>query len=496
MSPALQVASFRDPAGRVVVLSDQVVRVVQPEAVAQLQAFLSSATAKRALADGRLVGTQALDDAGAQAVQQRITDHDVDAVGVVGGADALWLAHDKVPFQSYPYEWAPQMLEAAAALTLSLHDELVAEGLGLKDATPYNVLFDGPEPVFIDVLSVEKRDPHDPVWTPFGQFIRTFLLPLLARRDLGIPLADTFLANRDGLEPERVYGLTRPLRRLRRPYLSLVSLPTWLASKAESKGESLYEAKQIRNADQARFVLESASRRLKKHLKRLASQDKETSVWSEYMANRQHYADDDAGQKDQFVSRALADCKPEWVLDIGCNTGHFSRMAAEGGSRVVAVDLDPISVGRVWSAAKEANLDILPLVVNLSRPSPAVGWRNAECPSFLDRAEQRFDMVFFLAVMHHLHVTERIPLSQIVELAAHVSKRFVVFEYVGPNDPMFRHLLRGRGHLHEDLTQETFEQAARTRFHIRSTQPLGDSDRVLYLLERKGSSKDATGDTA
>src|SRR5947207_2576713 len=144
------------------------------------------------------------------------------------------LEHERVDFPSYPYEWNPEMLHAAGMLTLDLAQALHADGLGLKDGTPYNVLFRGPEPVFIDVLSFERREPGDATWLPYAQFVRTFLLPLLANRAYGLGLDQVLTTRRDGLEPEEVYRWTSPLQRLRPPYFSLVTMPVWLGGKRKN----------------------------------------------------------------------------------------------------------------------------------------------------------------------------------------------------------------------------------------------------------------------
>ena len=63
---------------------------------------------------------------------------------------------------------------AAAELTLKLGEEAIGEGWVLKDATPLNVLFQGPRPIFVDILSFERRDPRASVWLAYGQYVRTF----------------------------------------------------------------------------------------------------------------------------------------------------------------------------------------------------------------------------------------------------------------------------------------------------------------------------------
>ncbi len=112
--------------------------------------------------------------------------------------------------------------------------------------------------MFVDVLSFELRGPKDPIWLPYAQFVRSFLLPLAASRRLGVALDQTFVTRRDDLEPEEVYGWLTPLGRLRSPFLSLVSMPVWLSG---SKGQGLYRARPMDDPEKARFVLESPLRR-------------------------------------------------------------------------------------------------------------------------------------------------------------------------------------------------------------------------------------------
>lgn len=475
MAPEKSLVSFRDPAGSLAILDDRVLRCVHEEALLDLEAFLASPVAAEAEASGRIVGT-------------RPATVDAATIAKTGwDATGSFFEHDRIPFASYPYEWPPGMLAAAAHATLDLHEALLSQGMGLKDATPYNILFSGPRPVFIDLLSIERRDPHDPIWNAYGQFIRTFLLPLLVQRDHKLRPADLLLARRDGLEPEVVYAMVPRLRRLRVPYFGLVTLPTWLAGRARKRPDIVYAPKRVRDPREATFVVGAAVRRLRRHLRRVTPSGRSRSHWSQYMQTRGHYDPAAADDKERFVHDALTRCAPEWVLDAGCNTGHFSRLAAHQGARVVAIDSDPVSADHAWRAAEEEGLDILPLVVDLARPSPAVGWDNQESASFLDRARGRFDMVLMLAVMHHLHVTERIPIDRIVDLAAELTRGHVVFEYVGPQDEKFRELVRGRQALHAGLSRDTFEAAAKRRFEIVAAKALPGCDRVLYLLRGLGA---------
>jgi hypothetical protein len=144
-----------------------------------------------------------------------------------------------------------------------------------------------------------------------------------------------------------------------------------------------------------------------------------------------------------------------------------------------------VVAGNLWRGAAAGHLDVLPLVVNIARPTPGMGWRNQECESFLDRSRGQFDLVLMLAVLHHLLVSERIPLEEVLALASELTRDYAVIEFVAPADPMFQRIARGRDQLHSDLTAERFEQAARTRFDVVRSQKINGLNRWLYLLRRR-----------
>ncbi|HWC76858.1 MAG TPA: class I SAM-dependent methyltransferase, partial [Blastocatellia bacterium] len=431
--------------------------------------------------DGRVVRTDFL---GINSVEGLLNDPHLNDLHLEAEGSAL-VEHERIPFQSFPYEWPPEMLHAAGCLTLDLAQVLLKEGLGLKDATPYNILFRGPTPVFVDVLSFEKRDPTDPIWLPYAQFVRTFLLPLLANRRFHLPLTQILLTRRDGLEPEDVYRLCGPLEKLRPPFLPLVSIPTWLGRKQSQDDQSVYQKKRWDNPEKARFFLDSLFKRLRRTLNRLEPRQTRNSAWSDYMTSNNNYTSEHFEAKQAFVESALQEVRPRRVLDVGCNTGHFSRIAARSGASVVAIDYDEAVAGEVWKLAVAEGLDILPLVVDLARPSPAIGWRNRECAGFLERAQHSFDAVLMLAVIHHLLVTERIPLDEIIDIAAELTTDLLVIEFVAPGDSMFKRLLRGREHLFVELTSEVFESECRRRFEIVRSQRLPGTERTLYLMRRR-----------
>ncbi len=460
-------ASFRDPAGRLHHQGGRLLRTVTPEGADCARLFIDSPAFTQFRDAGQFVDT-------------RVLGHDeAEAAGL--GDCALALEHEPLFFPSYPAEWPAEMLVNAAELTLNVMESALCAGAGLKDATPYNVLFDGPRAVFADALSIEPRHVRDPLWRAAAQFERTFLYPLAALR-CGIPLSLALALRRDGPEPAELSDWAGPLRRWLPPFLTLATLPARLGGARRVADDAFYRPRQAASAEQARFILERSVAGLRSRLRRLAPKPS-SSTWANYQEADCHYSATDLETKDRFVQEALARLRPgSNVLDLGANLGRYSRMAAQMGHRVVAVDADPVVMGRLFEAARAAGENILPLIVDLSNPTAGSGWNNAETRSFLERAEGRFDCVLMLAVVHHMMVTHGVPLSEIVGFAARLTRGTVVAEYVGPQDAMFRRLVRGRDALYSGYNEDAFSAAWLERGCRLSRMVLQNSKRILHEI--------------
>ncbi len=473
--------SFRDPSGRLLLAGDRVFRFVAQDAAPELRTFLGTPGALNAISRGLLVRTIFLDTTDTETL--------FDDASVAQSRPLVYetvvVEHERVAIRSFPYEWPPEMLHAAGELMLDLAESALTENFSLKDATPYNVLFRSARPVFVDLLSFEPRDPCDPTWLPLNQFTRTILLPLLVNKYFGFRLDQLLTISRDGLEPSDVIRLCGPVERFLPPFLTLVSLPYWLGKKQPQEQVSIYQPKRLGDPERASFILRQQFKRLRRQLARVEPEVR-YSGWSDYMTPDKFFSLEYLRTKEAFVAQALEEYRPKRVLDVGCNTGHFSLLAARAGATVVALDQDPVVVGAVWRQAVAEDLEILPLVVNLARPTPAIGWRNEECPSFLDRMRGAFEAVLMLAVLHHMLVTEQIPLPAILELAAELTSDLLIIEFISPRDPMFRRIVRGREELFEGLTQNVFEETANNWFDLVRGERLNQT-RWLYLLRKRSS---------
>lgn len=484
-APTIHTASFRDPVGRVVLAGNHCFRVTTPQAGNVLQQFLTTDLAQRLINQGKLIATRERDSIPEELLQTSRASDWQDQV------HPRVFEHEVVSFANYPYEWPAEMFESAARLTLELAAAVLPLGFNLKDGSPWNVMFRGPEPVFLDLASFEHKDPLEKVWMPYGQFVRTFLSPLLVWRSMRVAPGEHFRVSRDGLKPLDCYRRLGLARALRPPATELCAVPAALAWWAARQRKTTTDVRPAlaRSPEEAEFVLTRLLRRLEHALKRVAPRPAR-SDWTGYadeVAARE-FASGYFEAKGEFVTEALELARPTSCLDIGCNTGYFSLMAAAAGAGVVAVDSDPASVGDLYRTALTEKRNVLPLIIDFARPTPALGWNNSETVSFLDRvARSRFDMVMMLALIHHLCLIDRVPLREVAKLAGRLAPRWLLIEFVPREDPLAQ---RMPGFWAGDsdwspYDRATFEDTFDCYFRsVRSTE-LAGSGRWIYLMERR-----------
>jgi SAM-dependent methyltransferase len=396
-----------------------------------------------------------------------------------------FLRHERVPFISYPYEWSAGMVADAAVLQLELQSKLLLTGFSLKDASIYNTQFINGRPVFIDLPSIEKA-PRLDLWVAYGQFCRHFLFPLILKYFQMIDFRGYFLSNLDGLDVESVYRALGWTRRLR----PMLFVDVFLQRQFQTSGQRNVETtrKRVgpgsgsgRMASNA-FVQIANLDRLIRKIKRLKMKTDFSGNWIDY-AESNSYSESAETIKKQLVADFLKAQRPKRLLDLGCNTGTYSLMAHQAGAQVVAVDADEACVDKFYRKVHAQSLNIQPLCMDCASPSPGIGFMNQERKPFLNRAE--FDAVLALAVLHHLLITSRIPLEATSIMFSKLTSRWLIMEFVGREDVMFKHLLALREDIYKDVTREHFETVYSRLFHIHEKHEIPDTDRVLYICERK-----------
>jgi SAM-dependent methyltransferase len=452
-------ATFRDPAGSLRFEDDLVIRSVTRAARVAALEFLDSALCKSLQQRGDLIDATILQDSDG----------------------LLTLKHPRVPVASYPWEWTPSQWLAAAELTLNLCDEALEAGWILKDATPLNILFEGTRPIFVDILSFERRELRSSLWLAYGQYVRTFLLPLLMNRKLGWPLSLT-LFNRDGYEPVDCYAALGWPDRLSREAFWPVTLPTLLDRRKKAEAVRKPTTPVFRDPEVSARVLKRTYGDLRRRTRK-AMPPPVKSEWSEYQDTLTHYTKEQSTEKLEWVRRVIDEARPDRVLDIGANTGEFSLLAAEAGAEVVALERDAAAAERLFLQSRQRGARIHTIHGDLARPTPAAGWENSESLSLLSRLEGQFELVLMLAVIHHLLLMEQIPLPAILDLCYRMTQRCLILEWVPVGDPMYQSLMRGREALYGSLSEEDLIASCAGKFNVGERHALPNG-RILYRFEK------------
>jgi ribosomal protein L11 methylase PrmA len=381
----------------------------------------------------------------------------------------------RVPFISYPYEWSFSMLKDAALVTLSIHKRALKAGLSLKDASAYNIQFFNGKAALIDTLSFEMYREGEP-WVAYKQFCQHFLTPLALMAKVDVRLGQLSRVYIDGVPLDLAARLL--------PFGTRFDFGLLTHVHAHARAQAQYANKQAQKPGAAAGMSLQAMQGLIENLENTIRKLEWTprgTEWGDYYENT-NYSDTAFEAKKALVREWSARVGALTVWDLGANTGVFSREAGAGGARVVAWDIDPTAVEvnyRQTKKAKEQN--ILPLLLDLTNPSPALGWNHAERDSFGGRSNA--DLVLALAVIHHLAISNNVPLAQLAAFFAGLSC-WLVIEFVPKSDSQVVRLLASREDIFAEYTKDDFERVFSTRFKIHEARSVADSERTLYLMER------------
>lgn len=382
------------------------------------------------------------------------------------------LQPETVPFISYPYEWSFGQLKDAALLTLRLQRRALAHELTLKDASAYNIQFPHGQPILIDSLSFERRRSGEP-WAAYRQFCQHFLAPLALASRRDIRLAQLLRVHIDGIPLDLTSRLLP-----RRTYLQfglLVHLHLHAGAQSRLAGRRVSQADSRRRMD--RRSLDGLVASLESAIKGLNWQP--VGSWADYYQT--HNYEPDAFQAKRDLVKSLASkVKADTALDLGANTGEFSRIVAELGVYVVAADVDPGAVELNYERVREhGERQVHPLWVDLTNPAPSQGWAHGERDSLAARSS--FDLVMALALIHHLTISNNLPFSGQASYLAQLGRHLVI-EFVPKSDPQAQRLLASRLDIFTDYTLEEFERAFGQHYRTIEKAAVPGTDRTIYLM--------------
>lgn len=380
----------------------------------------------------------------------------------------------KVPFISYPYEWCFGQLKDAALATLDIQRHALDYGMSLKDGSSYNIQFIKCKPVLIDTLSFETYAEGTP-WVAYRQFCQHFLAPLALMSYRDIRLGRMLRIYIDGIPLDLASSLLPLAASFKFSLFSHIRLH---AKSQEHFADKSVETK-VRKVSRLGMLglidsLRSAVRGLRWKAR--------GTEWAEYYDDT-NYSIDSLNHKVELVAEFLERVKPERVWDLGANEGMFSRVAAGKGIPTISFDIDPAAVEKNYrECVRKGEVHILPLLLDLTNPSPGLGWEHNERMSLLDRGPT--DAALALALIHHLAISNNLPLLKIADFFRKTCSSLII-EFVPKTDSQVRRLLTTREDIFDHYTEEHFEEAFGEYFQIETKVPVKQSQRVMYLMKKK-----------
>ncbi len=469
--------SFRDPVGSVEVSNYMVRRTINQSYLTEVTDFLTHKFYQEIVI--------------ARQITASFTDANLSQM-VNSAVSFNTIYHPLVPFIIYPYEWSAEMLHDAGQLTIALQCTALKYGFSLKDASAHNILFLDGRPILCDILSFSRlSDLPVKLWLAKGQFERHFILPFLAMRYNGTTNAQVFHTYRDGLAPNDIAKFMPLTSYLSKTVLGSVILPKLLTKiqrdptkhKNDTKNNKPIQqpitVRQASSSQFQQFLYANLARNLGSKLGKAYKKIKASSHWIDYH-KLPHYQQIEKEKKREIVHTLMQQVRPQWVLDIGANCGEFSAVGLNCGANVVALESDTATLNSLYHKFKGKK--IYPLLANLARPSPGYGWLNRETIPLIDRlVNRKFDVVMVLAVIHHLLITERIPLYEILSLLAQIAPRYLIVEWVENHDVMFKQLAGVNHPLYNHLNLDVFLQSVAEFFAVQQVIEVVFKTRYLII---------------
>lgn len=463
MSKRVRLASsFRDPSGFLFQDQGELFRQINRSYASQYEQLMESGLYDALTNDGLLIPHKDVSE------EKKPSD---------GGYKVI--RPEPLHFISYPYEWSFSQLKDAALTTLQIQKRALEFGMSLKDSSAYNIQFHKGRPLLIDTLSFEPLIEGRP-WVAYRQFCQHFLAPLALMAYRDIRLGNLLRFHIDGIPLDLASKLLPRRTRLNFSLLSHIHLH---ASAQKRYADTSIKTQSVEGRRMGRYGLlgiidnlESATRKLKW---RPAGTE-----WGEYYSF--HGYDENAfDEKKALVETFLESLQPTSVWDLGANVGLFSRIASERGIPTIAFDIDPAAVELNYrECVRQSETNLLPLIIDLTNPSPSLGWANEERSSLIERGPA--DVVFALALIHHLSISNNVPLADLTTFFSKIA-RWTIFEFVPKEDPQVQRLLISRDDIFDDYSFQGFEKAFTECFHIHRKEQIGASSRTLYLMENRGN---------
>ena len=446
-------ASYRDTSGFVFKHNGQFYRYIHPNYQVYYTQLINSGLYDELVKNGKLIA------------HQEITE-----TAKFNFTEGRVLLPQQISFISYPYEWSFDMWKDAALLTLQIAMASLKKEMILKDATPFNVQFVNGKPLFIDTLSFENYV-QGKSWVAYHQFTECFLAPLLLMHYCHPDTAKLFTVYPNGIPMDVLVSLL--------PKRSKWNINTLLHVHLQAKFSGKQKQKPAGENNFSKQKMGLLLKGLESFVQKL-SPKKVKTTWDDYYTGT-ILGDDYLAAKTALVESFINDIAFKTVIDLGANDGHFSLLFGNDIA-VIATDADHNSINDLYRKIKATGrANILPLINNLTTPSPAIGWNNTERESIAVRLKA--DLVLALALVHHLAIANNVPLGLIADWLQPMGE-YLIIEFVPKSDEKVKLLLQNRKDIFDDYTFENFKFIFAQKYKLIKEEKVGNTNRVLFLMKR------------
>lgn len=371
--------------------------------------------------------------------------------------------HEKISPASFVYEWPFDMIKAAGNCILNIN--IIANKYSYQtiDAHPYNVMFKGCNPVFIDLGSFKYVE-NATHWDAVEEFYGYFKYPLNLWNSISYQMArrlyDEDLSCITTYEYNKLLELSTPAYKLKaRPFINRVKNKI---NRTFNKEKTLAEKLTSYQND-----LENLSR------------NEVSTQWGNY--HDEYVINDEIITYDRFniIINKINELKIETVTELAGNWGLLSYQIFKNTKvkHINCTDYDEKAVNKMFNYFKKTKYaeKISPAIIDFMKP---IELCNSGRPSVRFQSEA----VLALAVTHHLILTNRYDLHVIFNKIAEYSSKYVFIEFmplglwngvVAPPIPDF-------------YNQEWFTAIFQDHFTVMEITPI-EKNRVLYVGTKKNN---------
>lgn len=458
-------SSFRDPEGRVFEASGKIFRTLAKQALPRIQTLLNSAFFQDLIKENLFVPTKMIAAAEMGLDPAEIGEYIIE--------------HEKIEIITLPYEWSFDMLKEAALNHLTILRKSVENGYILKDGTAFNLAYRNNKMCFIDLLSFDDYIEGQP-WEGYTQFCQEFLIPLMLTAYKKIEFQTLWRGYFKGIPISDFSNILNMKDYFRPGIFRHVVLQNMLANTFSKNKPHLKDS--FKNKLFSKEILLRLIINIENTIQKL-EYDPKKSIWINYEHENSYDAIEEK-VKEEFVMNGLRQMQPRQVVDLGANTGHYSKLVEQECERVISLDYDPTCINNLFLKLKKDNkeINIIPMVGDLLNPSPSQGWALKERSNLFFRIKSDFFLA--LAVIHHLCITANVPLEYFITILKEVGEAGIV-EWVDKKDEMVQFMLRNRKDIFNHYTWENFKQILEKHFVILKVMETQKGMRKICLVRKK-----------